>query len=42
MSNGGRRLVKIALCTVCVSVVGLTGLVALVSIFRDELVTLDD
>ena len=40
--GNGRRLVKIALCAVGVSVVGLTGLVALVSIFRDELVTLDD
>jgi hypothetical protein len=37
-----RRLVKIALHTVGAVVVGMIGLVALVSIFRDELVTLDD
>jgi hypothetical protein len=40
--GNGRRLVKIALYTVGVSVVGMIGLVALVTIFRDKLVTLDD
>ena len=41
MSNG-RRLVKIALCALGMSVVGMIGLVALVAIFRNKLVTLDD